>query len=342
MSIPLYPLKFVPLYIPKAWGGRTLEQFGRTLPNGSPIGESWELSDLESCPLDRGGHLPARSVVSHGPLAGKTLHELIGMYGPRLLGDVPLNVHGEFPLLIKLIDAHQNLSVQVHPDQAYAAAHPGVRYKNECWYILRANPGSVIYKGLRPGLDREGFRRAIHSGQVKNWLIPHPVQPGQSHYIPAGTCHSIGAGVLLAEIQTPSQETFRIFDWDRSDRPMHVEAALRCTRLDSPADPEGAAAGDGRRVSPFPTQFLHNGLDFELTVGHAAPSRQVTVDLAGQLQAWLFLSGRGLIGPGPAGCHEAVPFQPLQTVLFPASLAPFTLQLDAPSQWLTVTIPPSR
>lgn len=220
----LYPLTFEPIYMPKVWGDRKLLGLGRPVPEGPAVGESWELADVPA-------PTPARSIVSNGPLAGRTLHDLIGQLGEQLIGHVPLAETGDFPMLFKYLDAAANLSVQVHPDEDYAATHPGVTVQTESWYVVAADPGSVIYKGVQPQVSADEFRAAIDAGAVANLLIEVPAIPGQAHHIPAGCCHALGAGVLVAEAQTCGNTTFRAHDWNRTDREIHVEQAMQCIQF---------------------------------------------------------------------------------------------------------------
>ena len=235
-QVPLYPLQFEPIYKPKVWGGRALESLGRALPGDTSnrIGESWELADLSKSSASGGGGGQERSVIANGPLAGKTLHDVIQRYGDRLLGRLRLNDDGGFPLLVKFLDAQQNLSVQVHPSVDYAQEHPDAHLKSEAWYIIDAQPGAVIYKGIRDGVTAEQFRQAIDAGQVEELMIPVPVKTGDCHYLPSGTCHALGAGILVAEVQTPSDTTFRVYDWGRTDRELHLEQAMQCIHFGPP------------------------------------------------------------------------------------------------------------
>lgn len=233
----LYPLRFEPIYKAKVWGGRSLEELGRSLPAGEAIGESWELVDLAATSASGGGGGAERSVVDNGPLAGIDLHRLIEDHGKRLMGRLPLSDTGGFPLLVKFLDARENLSVQVHPSPAYAKQHPEAHLKSEAWYILDAEPGAVIYKGVREGTTAEQFREAIESNTVESLIIAVPVEPGDIHYLPSGTCHALGAGIVVAEVQTPSDTTFRVYDWGRKGRELHVEQALRCIHF-GPAETE--------------------------------------------------------------------------------------------------------
>jgi mannose-6-phosphate isomerase len=186
-----YPLLFKPILLDKVWGGRRLSQFGKQLPDGKQIGESWELADLAATSASGAGGGSAQSVIANGPLAGKTLHDAIGTWRRDLLGEVSLSKDGGFPLLVKFLDARDNLSVQVHPSPAYAAANEGANLKTECWYILAAEPvdgkPAVIYKGIKPGVTRETFAKHIADGTVVDDLCrsarnPRRVpQPAQRH-----------------------------------------------------------------------------------------------------------------------------------------------------------------
>jgi mannose-6-phosphate isomerase len=239
---PLYPLKFAPVYKEKVWGGRTLEKLGRSLPGDAQtrIGESWELVDLATTSVSGGGGGAERSAVSNGPLAGRTLHEVIEQYGNRVLGQLPRSdgdSGGGFPILLKYLDANENLSVQVHPSPAYAEAHDDAFLKSESWTVVAAEPGAVIYKGIKEGVTPEQLRAAIETNTdeaVVPLLIEVPVKPGDCHYVPSGTCHALGAGILVAEVQTPSDTTYRVYDWGRTGRELHVEQALECIHFGPP------------------------------------------------------------------------------------------------------------
>ena len=221
----MYPLKFEPIYKEKIWGGRSLgRKFARELPAG-PIGESWELSS----------HGDDISVVANGSYAGLTLDKLISSNQEEILGQElapDLNASSLFPLLVKIIDARENLSVQVHPDDAYAAENEtGGSGKAELWYILNAEPGARIIYGLKEGVSRQEFTEAIGTPGFARLLNQVKVKTGDYFYIPAGTVHAICKGVMLAEIQQSSDLTYRLYDWDRNDdagnsRELHIDKAI--------------------------------------------------------------------------------------------------------------------
>lgn len=215
------PITFKPLYMERVWGGRELERvYGRTLPRpGVPYGESWEISDRAD----------EQSMVDGGPFDGKTLHELWTEKRGALFGsDLPDDAR--FPLLIKILDARDDLSIQVHPPVGKAVGLGGDP-KTEMWFIAAAEPGARLYAGLREGVTRESFERAIHSGEVADCLHVLEPRPGDSIFIPSGRLHAIGAGLLIHEIQQNSDTTYRVFDWNRPGldgrpREMHVDESL--------------------------------------------------------------------------------------------------------------------
>ncbi len=229
----LYPLRFEPVYQARIWGGRKLETLlGRRLPSGEKFGESWEICDYGA----------EQSIVESGPLAGQTLHELFTARKDELLGrhrpQTPAAAVERFPLLLKYLDAADRLSVQVHPDDRLAARlDPPDLGKTEAWTVLAAEPGSLIYAGLKPGATRDKLARAIEQGACEQWLHSFEPEPGDCLLLPAGTVHALGAGLLVAEIQQSSDTTYRMFDWNRVDskgnaRQLHVEQALEAINFD--------------------------------------------------------------------------------------------------------------
>jgi len=216
----LYPLTFHPLFKERVWGGRKLaEIYHKPLPPGVPIGESWEISD-------RPGDV---SVIANGPLAGQDLHWLVERHAPELLGATQ-HAHGRFPLLIKILDAQETLSLQVHPPPA-KAAELGGESKTEMWYIADAAPGAEIFVGLKRGVTRADFERKIQAGTVADCLHRLSVRPGDVMFLPSGRVHAIGAGLVIFEIQQNSDTTYRVFDWNRvgldaKPRALHLDQSL--------------------------------------------------------------------------------------------------------------------
>jgi mannose-6-phosphate isomerase len=216
-----YPLRFRPIYQMRVWGGRQLAAiYGRTLPGNDPIGESWEI-------VDRPG---AVSVVTNGPLAGKDLHDLLELDTPGLLGDAPSH-NGRFPLLIKILDARDVLSLQVHPPPD-RARDLGGEPKTEFWYFTAADPGAEIMVGLRGGVTRSEFEYRLADGSVADCVHRVRIRGGDAMFLPSGRIHALGAGLLLFEIQENSDTTYRVFDWNRvgldgRPRQLHVRESLR-------------------------------------------------------------------------------------------------------------------
>lgn len=204
----LYPLIFEPLLIYRIWGGTKLRTVLSKDFKGDHIGESWEISDIKD----------NKTVVAQGELEGKTLTELIEMYGASLLGsDAVARFGNEFPLLVKYIDAKKPLSIQVHPDNEVAQKRHNSKGKNEMWYIMQADADAEIIIGFKEDTDTTTFKTHLSQGIVEDLLHTEKVSPGDVFYIPAGRVHAIGAGVLLAEIQQTSDITYRIYDYDRID-----------------------------------------------------------------------------------------------------------------------------
>ncbi|MCS6871775.1 MAG: class I mannose-6-phosphate isomerase [Anaerolineae bacterium] len=218
-----YPLLFEPSLHVKVWGGKRLaSRLGKHLPTDEPYGESWEIF--------------WQNRVANGAQRGKPLGQLIQEQPLALAGKA--DADAEFPLLVKFIDANDWLSVQVHPNDALAMELEGEpRGKTECWYIVDAAPNAQIIYGFSQPTDAESFRRAIAEGRAREYLQFVPVQAGDFIFVPAGTMHAIGTGVLLYELQQTSDTTYRVYDWDRlgldgKPRPLHLEKALRCTHFD--------------------------------------------------------------------------------------------------------------
>ena len=205
----------------RMWGGRRLDSvFGKKLPPNTRIGESWEIVD----------RLEAQSVVANRPLKGKTLHELWTQNRHDIFGDVPETPR--FPLLIKLLDAQERLSLQVHPPEELAAKLGG-EPKTEFWYVGAADPGAELFLGFRELITREQFKRALDKGTVEDWVQKIRVKAGDAMFLPGGRLHAVGGGNLLVEIQQNSDTTYRVFDWNRVDatgkaRQLHVDQALQC------------------------------------------------------------------------------------------------------------------
>lgn len=335
----LYPLQFKPRFVEKIWGGRKFQTvLNKPLPEGKSIGESWEIYDFPPGVVDQSaGWISAE--VANGPLAGRTLHQLVEEYGNDLHGDVSLvGPHGQFPILIKFLDAREDLSVQVHPDLDYANAHPGAHLKSEAWYVLQHDAGSRILKGLAPGVTREAFKSAIADGSVEKLIKSIPVKDGECYFLPSGTVHALGAGILVAEVQTPSDTTFRVFDFNRFEngrpRMLHVEEALAC--IDFSGKPE--VQQKRTHVASYfttVTQLVNSNyfkiekVRFTEGVEEPVPYDQPVV--------WMMLQGNAELRV--EGIKDVTRLAPGQTVLLPAKMKNPTLKTVTDCVWLEVTFP---
>jgi len=316
-GMDVYPLKSVPVFRPRIWGGRRLaEVFGKKLPPDQKIGESWEIADLP------GG----QSRIANGPFAGQMLGVVVRQHAEDITGarDFPR----QFPLLIKFLDAQDVLSVQVHPDPETCRRMGKGDPKTECWYIIQAEPGAVIYKGFKEGVTRERFARAIEDGTAADLLAAVVVRPGECHFIPAGTVHSLGAGLLIAEVQTPSDTTYRVFDWNRLDesgrpRPLHIAEALESIHFDVTPD-------------KLPVTTVGRLVDceyFRVDKGHQARRGELLLD-RGRLRVLIFLTGGGTILSSNV---EPVQFKAGDCLLIPATFEG-AVRFAQDTEYLTVTI----
>ena len=239
------PITFKPLYMDRVWGGRELERiYGRELPDAiTPIGESWEIVDRED----------EQSVVDEGPLGGTSLHELWSLRRDEIFG-ASEHPAGRFPILIKVLDARDDLSIQVHPP-VDKAEDLGGEPKTEMWFIADRDPGAKLYVGLKHGVAREDFEKSIADGSVADVVHAVTPEPGESIFIPSGRLHAIGAGFLIHEIQQNSDTTYRVFDWNRmgldgKPRQLHVEQSLASIDFDD-FEP-GMDEADGETLASCP------------------------------------------------------------------------------------------
>ena len=223
----LYPLIFQPIFKERIWGGRNLERlYQKPLPVNIPVGESWEISDR---PGDE-------SIIANGPLAGKSLHWLMENHREDLLGSAKPAANGRFPLLIKILDAQEKLSLQVHPPAARAAELHG-EPKTEMWYVAEATPAADLFVGLKRGATRTEFEKRIQNGTVAECFHRIGVKKGDAMFLPSGRVHALGAGNVIFEIQQNSDTTYRVFDWNRLDangkpRELHIEPSLASIDFD--------------------------------------------------------------------------------------------------------------
>ncbi|MBK8024137.1 MAG: class I mannose-6-phosphate isomerase [Chloroflexi bacterium] len=270
---PLYPFLLAPSLHVLVWGGRKLDtRLGKLLPTDQPYGEAWELHDSAS--------------VVNGPLAGRTIADLVSQYGAALLGDGHEPAQG-MPLLIKLLDANDWLSVQVHPNDEQAAALEGQpRGKTEAWYVIDAEPGARLINGVKPGTTREGIAEAIRQDTVRDLLQYVEVQPGDGLFMPAGTVHALGPGLLIYEVQQSSNTTYRLYDWGRmgldgKPRALHIDKG---TQVANPDLHSVAKRGEGESGLVFESPYF-------CTVRHTLDGSSVEVQTGGCFQAITVLDG---------------------------------------------------
>lgn len=313
----IYPLKFSPIYKEKIWGGRNLQRlYNRTLPNSLPVGESWELTDL----------VEGVSINCCGEYSGRTLTDLTQNLGESLLGKTKPTADGRFPLLLKILDANDILSLQVHPDSAAAAEIGGdAAMKTECWYVIESRNG-YIYKGLKPGVTPQQFRKAIETDRAEDCVRKIPCKTGDFHYLPAGTVHAIGPGLVIAEVQTPSDTTYRVTDWGRG-REIHVEKSMESIHFEVASDTPPGANGDTLLVTDF------------FTVARHTAKSQVPVGLtAGVCGAIMLLDGKCEIRHS-GNTEPVVSVNAGDTVLLPAAMDSPTLHPLTDVTWLEITLP---
>jgi len=325
-AVPLYPLRFEPILRRLIWGGRRLGTvLHKPIGESADYAESWEISDYRD----------QVSVVQEGSLAGTTIRELIRTRGEELLGPA-LGLRDHFPLLVKYIDAHQDLSVQVHPDDATGRRLAGDNGKTETWVILQVDPGSAIYAGLNRGVGREELAAAIESGKVEPLLHKVEAKPGDCILIDAGTVHAIGAGVLLAEIQQTSDATFRIHDWGRlgpdgKPRTLHVHQALES--IDFERGPVGPITPAVEQTPWCTREELARSRYFALT-------RLTLTQNASVGQSDRFTILMGLDGSSDV-CHqgESVRLDYGQTLLLPAALGACEIVPRGQARVLSCVVP---
>lgn len=327
----LYPLKFKPWLRTMVWGGEKIAKFKDIFTTINRIGESWEISAVE-------GHV---SVVENGPLAGKTLTELMHMFKSRLVGKKVWHDTGdEFPLLIKFIDAKDDLSIQVHPgDELAARTNPGMKGKTEMWYVVGAGKGAYLLSGLTQEITPEEYEDRVHDHTITDVLARHEIAPGDVFFLPAGRIHAIGAGSFVAEIQQTSDLTYRIYDYGRlgldgKPRDLHIEQAKE--------------AIDYTVHDDYKTRYVHRkNVETPLVKCKYFNTTLLDIDKTcskdlSELDSFLVVmcvGGKGtLIDSEPNGLDYAVSLRQGETVLIPATSTGISLHPDGPMTCLTSCI----
>lgn len=304
-----YPFLFEPSLHVKVWGGRAMEShLHKSLPPNEPVGESWEIY--------------SGNTIANGEFSGRTLGEFTTEFPKEILGTD--SATEGFPLLIKFLDAQDWLSVQVHPDDALALTLEGEpRGKTECWYIIDAAPNASIIYGFSGETDVEDFRNAITNGTAKSKLQFVPVVEGDFVYVPAGTVHAIGPGIILYELQQTSDTTYRLYDWDRTGldgpRELHIEKGLQCSHFDvnpiAVSEQRINKINDGITITPL-VRGEYFGLDkisiikqFSLNTGTTTP--HLLSVISGSLEI--------------RGEFDTVPLECGQSALVPAGIGEYIL-----------------
>jgi mannose-6-phosphate isomerase len=319
----LYPLTFHPIFKERVWGGGNLERvFQKELPPDVPIGESWEISDRSE----------DESVIANGTLAGKSLRWLMENHRSELLGASTAEA-GRFPLLIKILDCQETLSVQVHPPPA-VAARLGGEPKTEMWYIAQAAPNAELFVGLSPGTTRAEFERKLRDGTVAQCIHRIRVKAGDAMFLPSGRIHAIGAGNLIFEIQQNSDTTYRVFDWNRvgldgKPRQLHVAQAMESIDFN---DIEPRLIHSLYSRNPvMKVRYLVNDPLFRVDACQIKRGQRFYLH-SDSVQIVGLLSGRLSVGAG----EQKLMLKPGEFVLLPASLGRTPLSAETAVEMLHV------
>ncbi|MBN1995574.1 MAG: class I mannose-6-phosphate isomerase [Anaerolineae bacterium] len=333
MNGNIYPLTFTPVFRDYIWGGRTLEtQFGRNLPPGI-VAESWEIS----------GHASSSTPVDYGPLAGETLLDITKLLGLNLVGrrSQAMLARGKFPLLVKLLDAHKPLSVQVHPDDDYAQAHEnGELGKTEMWYVLHAEEGAYLIYGLKAGVTPGSFRAALEAENLESCLHQVPVKADDIIFVPVGSVHALMEGLVVAEIQQNSDTTYRVYDWGRvgvdgKPRPLHIDKALDVINFElvepGPITPQLLAEDDDGCHELLVTcpNFRTEKFTFKQPGIFAGRCDGSTFEI------WGIISGAGRV----VWAGQPLELPAIRFVLLPAALGDFKIEVTEPAVLLRVFVP---
>ncbi len=322
----IYPLTFDPVFKDYPWGGRNLAiKLGRTIPDGI-VAESWDIA----------AHPNGSSVVNAGALKGKTLPEVQARLGEALLGDRNDDAlaTGKFPLLIKILDANRWLSIQVHPDDAYGLVHEGEPGKTEMWVVLHAEPGAELIYGFAPGMTRTQYAAVIGTEACVDGLHRVAVKPGDVIFVPAGTIHALGPGIMVAEIQQNSDTTYRIWDWGRP-RPLHLEKSLDVLNFEQvtpgPTTPTVLLDEEGLRIEHLVACPYFETERITLPAGHEFYG----LCDGSSFEIWAVLQGKVTL------TSDAAPLTltAVQWALLPAELGEFQLSAEEDAVLLRVVTP---
>ncbi|QEG24625.1 type I phosphomannose isomerase catalytic subunit [Mariniblastus fucicola] len=327
----MYPLRFEPIFRRYIWGGFGLRDQLLKETGDETAAESWEIVD----------HGEDQSIVMHGPHSGKSLRQLIADHGTELLGadlasqlvsdSIPVQLRNRFPLLLKFLDANRDLSIQVHPDDAFGSTlSPPDLGKTEAWIVMDAKPGAKIYAGLKEGVTEEAFRAAAASGETPSMMHSFEPKVGDCVFIKAGTQHAIGAGLLICEIQQASNTTFRIDDWGRVDadgnpRDLHIEQGIAATDFARGPVAAETPAADGEGVETLVTCD-------KFTICRHRTGESVNVGGDGRFRILTVIDGSVSIENDPADKELGRG----ETVLLPACLGATAVEPTGESEFLEI------
>lgn len=311
----MYPLIFNPLFQERVWGGRQLASvFNKPLPEGKIIGESWEICDRPE----------ANTCVANGEWKGQTLHEIIEREGKRLMGNVPL-LKGRFPLLIKLLDARERLSLQVHPPLSVSEELKG-EPKTEMWYIAEASPDAHLIAGLKKGVTRAGFESALQSNALEPLCHRFPVKAGDSMFLPSGRLHAIDAGSVIVEIQQNSDTTYRVYDWGRP-REIHVAQSLKSIFFDDFEPALSAKAAQASQTHQTLASCEYFTVEKNTTFESLKRLRKTD-----RFEVWVILDGRAKLNGHEIGKGDSL--------IIPAALDTLDISITSgPLSWIESKVP---
>jgi mannose-6-phosphate isomerase len=256
------------------------------------------------------------------------------------MGDVKLSEHGQFPVLIKFLDAKDDLSIQVHPDEKYAAAHADAFLKTEAWYVIQNDPHAKLYKGLKAGTTRDAFERGLRDGVVDHLVETMEVKPGDCVFMPSGTIHALSKGILAWEVQTPSDTTFRVYDFNRVDpstsktRQLHIDQALACIDFSGKPEPKQPRSTVGGQYSTVSRLVTSNYFKLEKVRMRGGVDEPLPYD---QPVVWTMLEGEAHVSS--EGLPEPVAITRGETVLLPARMGKSRVKTLSDCVWLEVTFP---
>ncbi|MGP2571021.1 type I phosphomannose isomerase catalytic subunit [Ornithobacterium rhinotracheale] len=298
----LYPIKFEPILMDKVWGGEAMQRALDKKSDSKNLGESWEISDVQ-------GNV---SVVANGEYQGENLRDLILKFPKELIGKADAK---EFPILIKFLDANVPLSIQVHPNEELAQKMENSHGKTEMWYIVDATDKAEIYLGWKEEYPKEELIEAYKAGNIKDYLKVYKPKKGEFYFVPAGSIHALGGGLIVAEIQQTSDVTYRIYDWGRTDRELHIPQSIEVTDYTFKDDFKLDYGKAENSLNPVIKSEFFQTVFLNIT-------DSISLDTAGSYDVLMCVEGKGTI-VYPDG---ETSIQLGETILIPAALGKYELK----------------